>query len=178
MSELYDRIISEKGKLENLMMKIPGFKGYHEKQARRQADQMLRDYLAQQVAACNDRFLQIEKKILKLDNGLSLMSATREAKDQVRIYGDRLRSAAPGYSGMWAAMKIGNAELEELYAFDEAQLRYIDQINAKLDQLEAAVRDGQNVSDAISAVYDVALEADQAFKLREDVLSRINESLS
>lgn len=177
MSELYERIINEKGKLENLVMKIPGFKGYHEKQARRQADQMLRDYLSDQVSACNDRLLQLEKKILKLDGGLSLMSATREAKDQLRIYSDRLRAAAPGYSGMWSAIKIGNAELEELYAFDEAQLKYIEQINAKLDQLEAAIRDNEQVADAISAVYDVALEADQAFKLREDVLTKINQSL-
>ena len=32
-SELYNQITSQKGKLENLIGKIPGFKGYQEKQA-------------------------------------------------------------------------------------------------------------------------------------------------
>ena len=45
-SSLYDQIISQRGSVENLMAKIPGFKGYHDKQARRQADTILRQHLA------------------------------------------------------------------------------------------------------------------------------------
>jgi hypothetical protein len=176
MTDLYEKIAAERGWFQRLMVKVPGFRGYKEKSDRREADKMLRNHLADKVDAIWTRMGQVEKQIIK-GSGLTHTSATREAKDKVRIYRDRLKSAAPGYSAMWDALKIDEQDLEKLYRFDELQVRYIELLGEKVDALEAAVKSGEGIEDAISAVYDTALEADNAFKKREDVLTELDKSL-
>ena len=60
-SELYNEIVAQRGSLENLIAKIPGFKGYHEKNARRQADKLLRQHLVQQFDAADAAFYHHRK---------------------------------------------------------------------------------------------------------------------
>jgi hypothetical protein len=60
MTNLYERIISEKGGFEKLIAKIPGFRGYQEMQARRTADTLLRRYLGDRLEQVVRRFTRLE----------------------------------------------------------------------------------------------------------------------
>lgn len=177
MSDLYNRIMSQKGSLENLVMKIPGFRGYQESQARRQADRMLRDYLVGQVERIITRFERVEKLILD-QFGMGQLSKTRDVKGKIRLYKDKINAAMPGYSGLWAQMKIGADELDELYAFDEAQIRYVEQIEAAIDAMqEAVLAGGEDLPRKIMETDLMASEALDAFALRDDLLTRVAETL-
>ena len=176
MSDLYDQIVGQRGRLESIVARIPGFRGYQDKQARRKADRMLRDYVAGQLSEQIARMVRLEKKLLN-QGGLSHMSEAREAKTKMQTYHDRVKTAAPKYSGMWSSMKIGSEELERIYSFDEAQIRYVDRFSNALDELEAAIDSGEGIDDAIASVYDSAVEANEAFALRDDVLTNLSQSL-
>ena len=177
MSELYEQIMSQKGSLENLAMKIPGFRGYQESAARRKADTMLRDHLAGEVEKVRAKFERVEKAILDA-GGLKRMSKTREIKGKIQLYADKIKSETPGYAGLWAQMKIGAKELEELYAFDEAQIRCIEKPSAQVDALQnAAVAGGKKLTKALGEMDSAAVEALDAFGQRDDVLTRIAELL-
>lgn len=176
MSELYDKIISERGSFENLVAKIPGFKGYQDKQARRKADTMLREHISGEVKKLVGRFTHIEKDILDA-GGLAHMSKTREVKSKVQAYAERIDAEMPGYSGMWASIKIGEEELERLYAFDEAQIRYVNQLEAAITKLDEAVKAGEGIPEALDEIYDTAVEASEAYQLRDDVLLDLSKTL-
>lgn len=176
MSELYDQIVSQRGKLENLVARIPGFRGYIDKKARRSADRMIRDYLAGQLAQRVKRLTEIEKIILD-NGGLAFMSETSSAKTKLQTFHDRVQAAAPGYSGFFEAVKIGAEEMEKLYSFDEAQVRYVEKFDEALTALEQAARKNEGLGEAISALNQVAIEANEAFILREDVLTNLDKSL-
>lgn len=175
MSDLYDRIVSQRGQLYNLLQRIPGYKGYKEMHDRRTADMILRDHVAGELKKRLDRFASIEKSMVE-DGALTLMSKTRDAKAKLQLYHDRVKAAAPGYSGFYAAIEIGEAELEKLYSFDEAQVRYLDGFDDALEKLEQAAGANESVEDAIRTVADIADEANQAFLLREDVLTNLNKT--
>lgn len=177
MSELYDQIVGQRGSVERLAARLPGFGGYIERATRRVADRMLRDYIAGEVASRVNRFAAIEKLILDGDGGLMLMSKTKSAKTKIQTYQDRVKAAFPGYSGFFAAVKIDEEALERLYSFDEAQIRYVDRLDEVLDKLEEAVKTQGDVSAAIAEVDTLAAEANEAFKLREDVLTNLDKSL-
>lgn len=177
MSDLYDQIASQRGSLEKLAARLPGFGGYIERATRRQADRMLRDYIAGEVASLVNRFANIEKAILDSEGGLMLMSKTKSAKAKIQTYQDRVKAAFPGYSGFFAAVKIDEEALDRLYSFDEAQIRYADKLDEELNKLEEAVQSKGDVSAAIAAVDALATEANEAFKLREDVLTNLDKSL-
>lgn len=178
MSTLYDQIISQRGSLERLVARIPGFRGYQEKAARREADRMLRDYIAGEIATRITRFARMENRLLDI-GGLAYMSKTRSTKDRIQLFHDRVKAAAPGYSAMWAAVKIGEEELEKVYAFDEAQIRYVEKLDNGLAALDKALNENNSIAidEALAELDVIAHEANDAFSLREDVLTNLNKSL-
>jgi hypothetical protein len=101
------------------------------------------------------------------------MSTTKSVKTKFQTLIDRIATDAPGYSGFFAATSIGPDELETIYAFDEAMLRYAEQIAGLLDNLGKAVTARGGIPEAISALDTLMLEANAAYDLREDVLRGI-----
>ncbi len=173
-SELYEKIVSQRGTLENLVAKIPGFKGYHEKNARRQADTMLRDFLAERIERIVSLFVRVENDIINA-GGIRFMGRTREVKSKVQSYSDRIKTAAPKYSGMFETIKIGNEELDRIYAFDEAQVTYIDNLEVAVGTLQSTVSKNEDFASALEEVHSAAQTAIDAFLLRDNVIMEIGE---
>lgn len=176
MSDLYNRISGERGSFERLLMRLPGFGGYLDNKARRTADRMVRDYIADRIAERIDRLADIERTLLD-DGGLSYMSKTNAAKTKIQLYHDRVKTASPGYSGFFAEIKIGPEQLESLYMFDELQIKYADQLQEKLDALAQAVANKSGIDEAVAAVGALADEASAAFAKREDLITGLSQSL-
>lgn len=175
-SQLYHEIVAQRGQLENLVAKIPGFKGYHEKEARRQADRLLREYLVSEFDKILRRFERFEKRLLD-NGGLQYMGRTREVKSKIDAYRDRVNTAAPKYSGMWSAIKIDEDALDRIYAFDEAQLRYQMQFDTLLIRLDDAVKADEDFEPILDELYDAAVEANEAFRLRDDEILRLADTM-
>ena len=175
MSDLYEKIVNQRSTFESITAKIPGFSGYMERSARREADRMLRDHIAGVLAQCIKRLSDIEKKLLD-KGGLSYMSKTRSAKSKMQTFHDRVKTATPGHSGFFEKIKVGPEELEKIYSFDEAQLRYADQFNDALDVLADAVSKNENIDTAISELDRIAAEANEAFFLRAGILTDLSMS--
>lgn len=174
-SELYNQIVSQRGSLENLVAKIPGFKGYHEKQARRSADRLLRDHLVSEVDKHIKHYNRLQNDLLDGGKGLAHMSRAREVKSKMQAYRDKVATAAPKYSAMWAQIKITEETLDRIYAFDEAQFRFLLQFEVALGEFETAINDGEGVKDAMEKVYDVAVTASDAFDMRDDEILNLGK---
>jgi hypothetical protein len=173
MSELYDQIVSQRGSFEQLLARMPGFRGYIDKASRRTADRMIRDYIAGLLTQSLNRLAQLERRLLE-DEGLLYMSKTNSVKTKLQTYRDRVKAAAPGYSGFMEALKVEADELERLYAFDEAQARYADRFGTALDALETAITNKQGIEEAIASLDALTIEANEAFSLRENVLTDLD----
>ena len=104
------------------------------------------------------------------------MTRTREVKAKLQAYTERVQTANPGYSAMFAEVKIGNDELDRIYAFDEAQIQYVNKFETALDKLEEVVKKGDDISDALDALDEAAVEANDAFELRDDEILNISEN--
>ena len=167
--DLYARIVRERGGMENLLARIPGFRGYMEKNARRQADRQIRDYVADKLRQQLDRLPTVEKALLDA-GGLKYMSKTRSIKTKFQTFIDRVATDAPGYSGFFDALKVDMEDLAVVYAFDEALLDYGEAFGERLDAVQAASTSGGDIDAALSELDALTLEANQAYNLREDVL--------
>lgn len=172
MDDLYARIVRERGKLESLMEKVPGFRGYLDMSARRQADRLIREHVAEQLKLQLNRLPNIEKVLLD-QGGLSHMSKTRSVKTKMQTFVDRIATDTPGYSGFFDAVKIDAEDLEVAYAFDRALLDYVDKFKDKLDVLYDAALQGEGVDEAIRDLDTLAVEANEAYHLRDSVMKGI-----
>lgn len=174
-SELYNQIISQRGSLENLVAKIPGFKGYHEKQARRTADRLLRDHLASEIDKHIKHYDRLQNQLLDGGKGLSYMSRAREVKSKIQAYRDKIATAAPKYSAMWDQIKVTEETLDRIYAFDEAQFRFLLQFEMALSEFETAVTSGEGVKEAMEKIYTLSATASDAFDMRDDEILNLSK---
>jgi hypothetical protein len=172
MDDLYSRIVRDRGKVEDLFARLPGFRGYMEMNARRQADRMVREHVTAQLKLQLNRLSEIEKILLDA-GGLAYMSKTRSAKTKFQTFIDRVATDSPGYSGFFDAVKIGPEDLEVIYAFDSALLDYVDKFKAKLDELQDAAMKNEGVDELIRSLDALTIEANEAYSLRENVLTGI-----
>lgn len=169
---LYDKIVNQRSGLAWVMGKVPGFRGYMEHTSRRTADRMIRDHVARQFTEILTRLTTAERDMMDGGN-ISMLGKTKSIKTKLQTLIDRIATDAPGYSGFFAANKIGPEELEAIYAFDEAMLRYVDTIGEQLDALRAAIRSNSDTSEAISTLDTTLIEANQAYDLRDDLVQGI-----
>jgi hypothetical protein len=172
MDDLYSKIVGERGSVEELVARIPGFRGYMEMTARRQADRLIREHVASQLRGQLNRLVEVEKMLLDA-GGLSFMSKTRSAKTKFQTFIDRIATDAPGYSGFFDAVKVGADDLGVVYAFDLALLDYVDKFSLRLDALRDTVLRSEGIDEAIRTLDALAVEANEAYGLRENVLKGI-----
>ncbi len=170
MEDLYKRIRNQRGALAKLGESIPGYRGYQDAQARREADKLLRDHLVRQFDEQLQRIPPIEKQLLN-QGGIEWMDDTASLKTLMQTFIEKIRTAARGYAGLFGQLKVDGDALERLYAFDATMLDYVDEFQAKVDALEQAAAEGEGLRQAINELDALTREATQAFSLRSEVLT-------
>lgn len=172
MSDMYDKIESMQGGLEDLIRKVPGFKGYLEKEDRREADKLLREQLVRAFTALENALNQHEKRLVD-SGGLAHMEKVQSVNSKFRTFIDRVESAPRGYAGLFDAVKVKEAELARLYAFDNALLDFEGRFQTAIEQFGAAVDAGEGIEGAIRALDELMAEANETFKQRVEVLTAL-----
>ena len=105
------------------------------------------------------------------------MSKTSAVKANLQHFRDLVKTAAPGYSGPFEQVKISPDDLEKIYSFDEAMIRYVDQLDAALNALDTAAASKTGIDEALAGIDKVTTEAQQAFSLRDDVLTQLSKGV-
>jgi hypothetical protein len=146
--------------LEDLLRKIPGFRGYLEKEYRRESDELQRQWLAdrlQRAKQASDRTARSLADAGKLDV-LPQLDRLRARLDKLIA---RIRGAMQGYSGVFDLVRINEAVLEQVYSYDatlvdqlEALSKLVEQLPAEPDKLTSSLPEVHQKVDAIEAAWD------------------------
>lgn len=137
MSDYQQQIQDDRGPLKNLLSKVPGFKGYLEKEDRRTADKLMREEIG-------DRYLEVLNKLNAVqtrlvDQGrIEYLDNLESVVTKIQTFIDRIRNAAYGYSSFFAAVKIDEQTLERIYEYDKSLLEGAQKMEELLISLEAA----------------------------------------
>jgi hypothetical protein len=169
MGDIYERVTDSRTALEKLLDKIPGWGGYQERQTRRKSDQLLRQTLAEKLADQRRR-LDVAQKDLIDHRRVDLVDDVGSAVTQLQTFIDRVRFASYGYSGLFDAAKVNEAELEQMYNFDAALFDYVERLDAATGRLREAIPSGEGLIETIRIVQDICREANSTFDQREHVI--------
>ena len=159
-----------RGAFEKLIAHIPGYHGYKEKENRRAADKLLREFLSGELDELRRRLAELQRQILE-GGGLLLVDDVDRAVTKVQKLADTIRTASYGYAGLFDAVKVKEDELDALYAFDEGMLTAIADIKVAVDGLAAAIETGGEMKAAIQAVVAAAEAANVRWRERENVIT-------
>ena len=169
MGDIYEKVKDSRTALEKLTDFIPGWSGYQERQTRRKADQLLRQTLAEKLAG-QRRELDAAQKDLINHGRVDLVDDVGSAVTQLQTFIDRIRLASYGYSGLFDAAKVNQAELEQMYNFDVALFQYVERLDAAAGRLREAIPSGEGMVEVIRIIQDICREANSTFDQREHII--------
>ncbi|NLV74189.1 MAG: hypothetical protein GXY52_05850 [Chloroflexi bacterium] len=167
--DLNERIEESQGKIERLISGIPGYKGYKQKEQRREADKLLRLHIARQFDEQLLRMNAITRK-LSYRGKLSDITMADRAANKLQLLIDRIKNASMGYSGLFDAIKVREEELDKLYNFDLAMLDGVSRVAELIDQIEQHYASELPIAEPVDLLI-AELEAQNAtFSTRQDVI--------
>lgn len=172
--DMFDKIESEQSALGKLASKIPGFSGYIEKGRRREADQMLREAVANRLEEVRIQLAGVHQTLSR-DIIKAIDHAEPMGQADTRLMGliGKVRDAPQGYAGFFDAVKVKEDDLARVYAFDESMLAYADQAGADINAIEKAVDMDEDIAGAIRGLDGTLREANATFNSRGEILSGV-----
>jgi len=155
--------------LERIAAKIPGIKGYIDRELRRDVDKMQRDWLAQQLdrgRGSVQEQIRVWSRTGNLAN-LDLASSLDKALDRLA---NRIRHADYGYTGFFDVVKIRESELDRLYEFDLGLMDTVEDLALRIESLP-----GTAAEPALRSLLDAVAEADRAFDDRATIFEDVTK---
>jgi hypothetical protein len=163
--------------LEKFFKKIPGYKGYKEKELRRESDKLLRMQVAAAFDEQRKRLQELQVQLIS-EAQIEFLDDVERAVMKLQILIDRIRTAAYGYAGLFDAVKVKEKELDALYEFDNKLLDFEEQIAAQVDKVTSAISTKEGVGVAVAELVLAVEQASLTFWHRQDVvLQDAEESL-
>jgi len=160
--------------LEKLALSIPGFKGYKEKEIRRETDRLLRQHIASILEEA--RSLIKETQITVMQKGkIGLLDDLERAIMKLQNTIDRLKTAAYGYSGFFDAVKIREEELDALYKFDLSILEKAEEMLSSAKSLKETAEKGEELISAINSIISEADTLMATFLKRQEAVISFRE---
>ena len=171
MVDLRDTIAGQAGKLEQIAGKIPLYKGYKEKEQRREADALLRDHLARKLGEQTSRAEQVASQMLT-GPGMSQLAEVGKGNTRLQTLIDKIKTAAQGYAGLFDAVKIKEDELDTLYEFDNSLLAKVDEVSEAINNLQTVLDAGESdkLAPAVRCYVQAVTDASTLFDQRKDTL--------
>ena len=115
--------------LEDIELLIPGFRGYKQKELRRESDKLLRTKIC-------DELKYIKKDFEYMEDGIENIDELRKCEEiikQLQKLIDKIEHADYGYAGFFDLEHIDEKELDRLYEYDEKILKKIEEIKERED---------------------------------------------
>lgn len=170
------RIEEEQSALERALKYVPGYRGYKEKEIRRETDRLVRS----KVTAF------VEKGMGKMDRALR---ATTEQKafdvakrmDRLKMVlsklAEKIRHAPHGYAGLFDAIKVKEDDLDKLINFDASLTEVAEKIDSACRSVLEAVNQKQfdALDRGLDQVDDLTGQMEQLLSRREETMLGIGE---
>jgi len=174
MSEKRDVLGKAKGEMrlsERITDSIPGFRGYKEKELRRESDKLIRNHLYLKL-------LKMKKDLRSIFQKLSDRRYLDVLTDMDRLVAktDRLsykvNHASYGYSGFFDVVKVKEENLDRMIDFDNVLVGEVESLMADVSAFKADITKGEtkNVKENILNLIDKVDAFEEAFDKRKEVI--------
>ena len=161
-----ERHAENRGWIESKLRNIPGFRGYLEKEYRRESDYTVRSWMAdllQKSKVQLDSYARTLVETLQIDD-LPAVERARARLDQLM---SKIRGDVRGYSAFFGFVKVDEQRLDAVYDQDMAMVIEVEQFVSKIGQLTSGQTPAKQVSDEL--LQGVA-ELEQHYAKRHEIL--------
>lgn len=176
----YDDTVMEaskdnRGIFERICLWIPGYRGYKQKNIRRDVDKEIRSEVARAIEECKSVLAEIQRGVV--ENGDVQMAKTVErVRVKTDTYLKNIESAEAGYSGIWEATKTLEDELEAVMEWDAKLLESAYDLKKLLKMTWSKVDNGSvDIKSDIREIERFLQDLDDGLGTRMKVLRGLAE---
>jgi len=156
--------------IETVLRHIPGFRGYLEKEYRRDSDDLQRQWLAARLQR-SKRALDEVCRPLADAGQIDLLPQVDRLRGKLDWLNGRIAGAMEGYSGFFDLVRIDEAVLDRVYEHDVKAMEQIDQLAEAVEGLAAQPdRLGAMLPELFARIED----AQQHWDCRQDILKGLD----
>lgn len=152
--------------LETILRYIPGFRGYLEKEYRRESDELQREWLADRLQRSKRAIDELARPLADAGqiDALPQVDRFRSRLDKLIA---RIRGAMQGYSGFFDLVRVREDLLDRVYEHDVGLMQRVDALGQAIEALpETPDRIPKTVSELLEQIDAV----EQQWDMREDML--------
>jgi hypothetical protein len=170
MTDGYQEARGQRNALERLVDKIPGFRGFQDRELRRDVDKLQREHLASELGRLKSA-LRDKARIYTDAGKIGALNGFDRLDRQLDGMSQAVRFSDYGATGFFDPVKIGDAELERLYQFD---LSVLDDLK-ELEGGVAAVPSpgGEDPAAALDRLRERARALEDKWRQREQVVGTV-----
>jgi hypothetical protein len=171
MPDLRDRVEQERGLLKRIQLHVPGFAGYRRKEDIRTADNMLRIQMANMLKDVR-RSVEDARESLAENYELEIMDKIGGLISGFQTLEGKVRHAEGGYSGISAAIRIQEDELNHLYEYDARLLDACVNMGEEARSLRETATGGNGLTEKVSNLRNSLRGFEDDFKARMNAITR------
>ena len=147
--------------IETILRHVPGFRGYLEKEYRRDSDELARQWLADRLQRSKRAIDDLSRPLADAGriDALPQVDRLRARLDKLLA---RIRGAMQGYSGFFDLVRVQEDLLDRIYQHDVQLMRQVDALGNAVEQfpdqqggIEAALADLLGRIEELEAEWDV-----------------------
>jgi len=174
MSNNNDVYTQAKGQMrlfERIGAALPGFKGYKEKELRRESDKLVRNHLVLKLSRAKDVFRSVFQKVTdrRYLDVLTDMDRLTAKFDRIT---EKINHAPYGFSGFFDVIKVKEESLDRMITFDNQLIDYIDVLSTVVDDFKAQLVAGDygDLRGKVQVVADKLEALEVVFDKRKEVI--------
>jgi hypothetical protein len=173
--DVYAQAKSQMRLSERIAAALPGFRGYKEKELRRESDKLIRNHLHLKLSKDKDDVRSIAQKVAD-KRYLDVLSDIDRLVAKMDRITEKVNHASYGYSGFFDVVKIKEENLDRMIAYDNQLLDSVNALSESISNLKSQLLGGDysNLKDKIQTVADKFELLEDAFDKRQEVILGVN----
>ena len=169
MGDLHEKALGQRNFVESIAAKIPGFKGYLDKELRRDTDKLQREHCANKLLNQKNAVKSALNDVIA-GGDIDGITPFEKLMNRLDTVGQKIMAADRGYSGLFDAVKVEEEQLERVYRFDLSLMEGCTEVASKISHFGSVDKDTmlELVKESIALVDSV----EEYFNKREEILRR------
>jgi len=173
LSNGFEAAEAQRNWLERLIEKIPGFRGFQDRELRRDVDKLQREHLAAEVGRVKGKLRETARDYTDAGR-IAILDRFERLDRRFDGLSQSIRFTDYGATGLFDAVKIGEAELARIYEFDVSLLADVAELEAGVDRVPPP--GGGDAEGALDSLLAALRAVEAKWGRREEVISSVVRS--
>jgi len=156
---------------ERILAELPGFRGYKEKEIRRETDKLVRNHLYRKMTEARKDLKEVFQQLSerRLYEVLTEMDRLVMRFDRVA---EKINHASYGYAGFFNVLKVQEEKLDKMISFDSGLIDHVKEIldEATAFKGEVMKKEFEKVREHIQKLSDSLEVLEETFDEREEII--------